>query len=120
MAVSVTDNAAAVAGEFDRISAQAVRNLQGVIEDAGTDVRDMWRDNAAESSHAYSKHYQRAIRAHTRTLVSEIYPEPGLKQAEMEFEFGSSRQPPHLDGQRALDTLNTLIQRRMEAAVAFS
>lgn len=35
-------------------------------------------------------------------LESTVAPDPGMPQGGMSFEFGSSNQPPHLDGARAL------------------
>lgn len=118
MAISVSSNAAQVSLDLGKIGYRATRRLQAVVEDAGTDVRDAWRDNLAESSGSRGPHAPAAIKAHSGVLVSEIYPDESMKQGGMSWEFGSENQPPHLDGQRALDSLAPRINRRIDAIVA--
>jgi hypothetical protein len=120
MSVSVSINGAEVIGDLTRIGGRALRQMRSAIEEAGTDVRDEWRANATETAGAHGKHYPKAIMSKmTGPLEATIEPQEGMKQAGMSFEFGSRNQPPHNDGQRAIDHYAPLIARRIEAALTF-
>lgn len=119
MAISVTSNGDTIAAELGRMSARTTRRMNEAVREAGTDLRDEWRENATETAGAHGKHYPKAIEAHSGWLQSEIYPNESAQQGAMSFEFGSRNQPPHLDGQRALDALAPRIARRFEQIVTF-
>ena len=119
MSIFVTTNGAAVSAELGRVSAQVVRQARVVIEDAGRDVRDEWRSNATETAGEHGKHYPRSIQSRmSGVLEATVEPDESMRQGGMSFEFGSRNQPPHLDGQRAIDRLGPLIERRLEALLA--
>lgn len=120
MSISIQSNGAEIAADLGRIGRTATRRLATTIPEAAIDLRDEWRANAAESSGNYSKHYQRAIRYEMDgPLAAVISPDTGMAQGDMSFEFGSVNQPPHLDGQRALDRMASLIERRIAAQLVF-
>lgn len=113
--ISVSSNANMVAADLERASRRTIKRVAVTLAEAGVDVRDEWRANANESSHAYSKHYQKAITSRPAGFLTvDIAPFSGA-QSDMSFEFGSRNQPPHLDGQRALDRYAPLIERRIAA-----
>ena len=119
MSVTVSSNANAVAADLGRQSAQMTRRLIAVVREAGKDLEAEWVANATETAGAHGVHYPRSIKARpTGPLEVTIAPWSG-KQSGMSCEFGSRNQPPHLDGQRALDTLHKMIERRIEAALVF-
>lgn len=70
-------------------------------------LETVWRANATESSGTHGKLYPKAITTtvsfRAGGLEAEIGPDPDLPQGGMSFEFGSAKQQPHLDGQRAAD-----------------
>lgn len=118
--VSITTTGATVAAEFARIGPRVTRRLIMVVAEAAADVRDEWRANATETAGAHGVHYPRSIRSFPEGPLSAlIHPAEGMKQSGMSFEFGSRNQPPHLDGQRALDILAPRIRRRFESALIF-
>lgn len=119
MSVSITTTGAAVAIDFQRAGPRITRRLATVVTEASADVRDEWRANATETAGEHGRHYPERIAVHPDgPLAADIYPS-GRPQGEMSFEFGSRNQPPHLDGQRALDMLAPRIRRRFESALIF-
>ena len=118
--IGVSTNAAAVAVDLGKVAAVVVRQGQVVVQQAGQDVADEWRRNAEETSGEHGKHYPKSIQSHmTGVLEATVAPQAGMAQAGMSFEYGSVNQPPHLDGQRAIDRLGPLIERRLESLLAF-
>lgn len=114
--VSASSNIGMVTASLEKAKRDTLRTLKVEVPAAAREVRDLWRENANASSHAYSQHYQRAIDVRPGGyLTSEIAPWSG-RQSNMAFEFGDHNHPPHLDGQRALDSLTSKIQRRLGAA----
>jgi hypothetical protein len=110
----------ALARDFEKIGAKSATVMYGVFKDAGNDLRDEWRANARATSGQHGKHYPNSITADMRVSTNievEIGPDPRLPQGGMSFEFGSVNQPPHLDGQRAADTVVPRIDRRIDAAL---
>ena len=119
MSISISSNGSEIAADLGRQGYRMTRRMAGVIREAGEDMEREWRANLVESSGAYSKHYQKAIKSKpTGALEVTIAPWSG-KQSNMAFEFGDHNHPPHLDGQRALDSLHRLIERRIAATLVF-
>ena len=119
MSIRISSNANIIGADLGKQSAAITRRMIPVLREAGDDLADEWRANARESSGNYSKHYQRAIQSKvTGPLEVTVAPWSG-KQSDMSFEFGSINQPPHLDGQRAMDSLHKLIERRIAATLVF-
>lgn len=105
--------------ELGKSQLRLARNATAVLAEAGKDLQDAWRENATQTAGAHGKWYPRSIKAKPAgPLAVEVGPTPGMRQGAMSFEFGSSNQPPHLDGQRALDaTLPTLRAKTEELIV---
>lgn len=121
--ISVSVNASAVIAELGKIDKHAFKAVVSIVEESAIDVRDEWKANAKESSGRHGSWYAHSIRYRMvpafTSIVADIEPTPGYKQAGMSFEFGSRNQPPHLDGQRAIDRYAPLIARRIQAAMSF-
>lgn len=112
--IGVTTNAGVVAADLGKVAGVVVRQARVVVESSAIDVRDEWRRNANQTAGIHGKWYPSSIRYQmTGVLEATIQPQSGFKQAEMSFEFGSVNQPPHLDGQRAIDRMAPLIERRL-------
>lgn len=87
-----------------------------VLLQGGDDLRDKWRANATESAGLHGRLYPRSITAEEKfstDIVVEIGPDTSKPQGGMSFEFGSSKQPPHLDGQRAADVVVPWVERNV-------
>jgi hypothetical protein len=114
--------ASAVVAELGKIGTKAVLRTRAVVEEGAIDVRNEWRDNATATAGTHGKWYPSSIRytmaPFSFDIEARVEPKPGFKQAEMDFEYGSHNQPPHLDGQKAIDHLGPLIARRIELAIA--
>jgi hypothetical protein len=111
----------ALSRDFGKIGAQSAGAMYGVFKDAGEELKTVWRANAKETSGQHGKHYPNSITADMRVSTNievEVGPDPRLRQGGMSFEFGSVNQPPHLDGQRATDTVVPRLDRRIDAALA--
>lgn len=89
------------------------------LAEAGNELRDAWKDNARITAGQHGKHYPNSIKAKpVGPFTVEVGPTPGMRQGAMSFEYGSSNQPPHLDGQRALDETLPKLTAKLEAAIA--
>lgn len=126
MSVSIETNGAEVVASLGQIAPHIYRRLTSVVEEAAIDVRDAWRENATETAGAHGKHYPRSIQYNMSSraalgdaIEATIRPDGRFRQGGMSFEFGSSNQPPHLDGQRALDSLAHQVERRIASALVF-
>ncbi len=73
-----------------------------IVKKSGEDLRDGWKANAAASSGRHGKHYPKSIKSRPSGLTALIEPDAGMPQGGMSFEFGSANQPPHLDGEKAM------------------
>jgi len=90
-----------------------------IVLQSSSDLRDGWKANAVATSGAHGKHYPNSIESHMLTpLSAEIAPNPGKPQGGMSFEFGSRNQPPHLDGERALQVEEPKFVSALELAAS--
>lgn len=117
------------ASELNRLAAElgtaAVRSGPAVVaavKAGGKLIETTWRANAVATAGAHGKHYPRSIKSNmsgtnAASVQVTIAPDPGMMQGGMSFEFGSSRQPPHLDGARALETATPAVLSLVEKAV---
>lgn len=106
--------------EMPRLGRKGFKVMADVMTKGGEDLRDKWRENAKETSGEHGKHYPKSIESHlviSTDIVVEIGPNPAKPQGGMSFEFGSSKQPAHLDGQRAADEILPVIQGRAATAL---
>ena len=102
--------------EMPRLGVAGARVVTKVFAEGATELRDEWRKNAKETSGTHGKKYPASIVVHPRLstdVVFDIGPDPRLPQGGMSFEYGSSKQPAHLDGQRAADEIVPKIAGRV-------
>jgi hypothetical protein len=112
----------ALSRDLGKLSARATGVMYGVVKDGAVDLRDTWKRNARLTSGQHGKRYPDSITYDTRVGTSihfEIGPDPRLPQGGMSFENGSVKQPPHLDGQRAVDEIVPRIDRRVDTALTY-
>ena len=97
------------------VGARALPAMAEVIEKGAAKVQRKWRANARVSAGSHGKHYPRSITHDVKfsrnAIIAEIGPDPAKKQGGMAFEYGSVNQPPHLDGNRAMDEQEPRIDR---------
>lgn len=113
-------------GDLYRLSAELGRSqlrlaglAQATLMEAGVELQDAWRANASATAGRHGKWYPASIKTKPAgPLAVEIGPTPGMRQGAMSFEFGSRNQPPHLDGQRALDATLPSLQAKVQALMA--
>lgn len=92
-----------------RAGAQALPAARAAIQKGSLNVKNGWRANARASAGAHGRLYPAAITYSTRVgagwVEGEVGPQSDWAQGGMGrgFEYGSVRQPPHLDGNRAAD-----------------
>lgn len=106
--------------ELPRLGAAGARAMTKVLSEGAVELRDKWRANAKETAGEHGRHYPKSIVVHPRLstdVVFDIGPDPRLPQGGMSFEFGSDKQPAHLDGQRAADEILPVIQGRATTAL---
>lgn len=121
--IAITVDDRAFVAQIDKIAAHSGRAVLNAVRDSGEELRDAWKANAVVSSGRHGRHYPNSIEANIIpgfSAHSRIGPNESMRQGGMSFEFGSRNQPPHLDGQRALDSLSTAIRVRItKAALGF-
>lgn len=114
-----------LAGDLAGVSAKMVPALRAGMQGAGEGLAERWASNARATSGEHGKHYPNSISAELTFNLGgvsvDVGPDAGMPQGGMGkgFEFGSKNQPPHLDGLRALDGSQALIERAIDAAVTF-
>jgi hypothetical protein len=92
-----------------------------VLAEAGAELQRAWKSNASLTAGKHGKWYPNSIKVKPAgPLAVEVGPTPGMRQGAMSFEFGSRNQPPHLDGQRALDATMPSLKAKVEALMAKS
>lgn len=109
----------ALSRDLGALGARATSAVFGVYRKAGNELRDTWQANARETSGTHGKHYPNSITMDMligRDIVAEVGPDTRLPQGSMGpgFEFGSVNQPPHLDGQRAVDEVGPNLSRDID------
>ncbi len=113
----------ALGNDLGLVGRKAVPAMRTVIAEAGLAFEEQWRSNAVETSGQHGKHYPASIESELRpgfsTISVEVGPNPGMPQGGMSFEYGSSKQPPHLDGLRALDVIGPRVERGLDSALGF-
>lgn len=115
-----TRDAHALRVELPRIGIKGARVIGDVLVEGGKDLRDTWKRNARETAGEHGRLYPESIESNvalSTDFVVEVGPNPDKPQGGMSFEFGSSKQPPHLDGQRAADEVVPRIERRIDSAL---
>lgn len=120
MSITIESNANEIIADIGRMTREVTNRMASVIESSAVDMRDEWRANARVTAGKHGKHYPNSIQYRmTGAFEAIIAPDESQTQGAMSFEFGSRNQPPHLDGQRALDYLAPLITRRIESQLVF-
>lgn len=100
-----------LAEDLSKVGARLVPSLRSAFDHLGGVLADRWSANAVETSGDHGKHYPKSITSRPILGVSrvgaEAYADPAKRQGSMArgFEFGSRNQPPHLDGLRALRSM---------------
>lgn len=113
-----------LARDFGKAPAAVAKGLYDAYRGAGEGFRDDWQSNARATSGEHGKHYPDAITTEMKFggfgIEVETGPETGRKQGGMSFEFGSSKQPPHLDGLQAMPLAGKRLDRLADAAIGFA
>jgi hypothetical protein len=108
-----------LAADFGRIELFMAGGASKMLIEAGDDLRDAWKDNAKLTAGQHGKWYPNSIQCKSDgPFAVEVGPTPGRRQGTRSFEFGSENQPPHLDGQRALEAELPRFERRVEIYAA--
>ena len=110
----------ALAVEMPRLGVKGAKAIHDVLVEGGEDLRDQWAKNATETAGKHGRLYPKSIESNlviSTDVVVEVGPNPNKPQGGMSFEFGSSKQPAHLDGQRAADEVLPVIRGRLTTAL---
>lgn len=123
----MSDGAAEIrrlAADLSAVSRKMVVPMRSVFKESGDLLAKEWANNARATSGTHGKHYPNSIDADLTfslgNIEAEVGPNSGKPQGVMGrgFEFGSVNQPPHLDGLKAVDKLEPLVEKVIEAAVS--
>jgi hypothetical protein len=112
-----------LATDLSTVGFKMIPALRSAMDQAGREFAAEWARNATETSGTHGKHYPKSIDSDlvfsVRSVTVEAGPNKIKKQGGMGpgFEFGSQNQPPHLDGLRALDTIEPAVEALAAAVV---
>lgn len=90
---------------------EIARRAYPLVKEYAKKVEKEWRANARRTARRHGRHYPNSITSEQIFNASgpewEIGPDSAKKQGSMGrgFEFGSVKQPPHLDGARATQAI---------------
>lgn len=105
---------------LERIPIRLNKVVRDVVKDAAKDLRDEWRDNARAIDLPHGKRYPGTITTEEEDFgfAQVIGPVSARPQGGMGrgFEYGSINQRPHLEGNRAADTVFPRFERRVGIA----
>jgi hypothetical protein len=93
---------------FERNIPEAERGMVAVVTRGALNVKNGWRDNAIATSGKHARAYPYSVSYDVKPIPggarAEIGPDKGKKQGALGnlLEYGSSKNPPHNDGGRAL------------------
>lgn len=97
-----------LAAALAQANAEAARGAQQVVSRGALNIKRDWQTNARSTSGRYAPHYPRSIGYDLVTTPegtsAVIGPDKGGPQGALGnlLEYGSSKNPPHNDGGRAL------------------
>lgn len=117
-----THELATLAVDLGKIGAKSTGVMVKVFKESGDELVKEWAANARETAGEHGRRYPDSIDSEMQLstdIVIEVGPNPAKPQGKMSFENGSSKQPPHLDGQRAADVVVPRVDRRIDAALAY-
>lgn len=112
-----------LASDLAGVGPKAVPALRASMQGVGDAFALAWQGNARETAGAHGVHYPASISAELAFTVSsvavDVGPEAGKLQGSMGrgFEFGSRNQPAHLDGLRALDTMQAPAEQVIDSTI---
>lgn len=112
-----------LAADLSQIGFRSVPALRGVMGEVGEAFAREWQANARATSGEHGVHYPDSIDSELVFSVTGVSvdagPNAGKPQGSMGkgFEFGSVNQPPHLDGLRALDSIQGRAERVIDATI---
>lgn len=124
MSVRVVHNGVeGLARDMAALPARSVRDMKAKTREAGIVGNTLARDYARVSSGRHGKLYPRAFTHDESTYVggfgaafsTEYGPEAGRPQGNMEFEWGSRNQKPHLDLNRSADIMGPSFAQEVRA-----
>lgn len=108
-----------------RVAAQAERDTRAVLMRGAVNIKRDWRSNAAATAGKHAKLYPRSIgfdgvRQVGPVSFVDIGPDKAGPQGALGnlLEYGSSKNPPHRDGGRALDAEAPRFEAQMAAITA--
>lgn len=116
---------------LDALAEDLARVPQRMVTDGTKIVREgikvggrLARDNARRTARRHGKHYPNAITWEMKIvsggfglIVGEYGPDVAKRQGRMSFEFGSRKQPPHLDLAKSADVIGPAFAGEIRAKI---
>ena len=112
-----------LARDLHRAAKEAREAARKVVKRGAVNVKRDWRSNATRSAGRHARRYPHSIgfdiTAGTAAIIAEIGPDKDLPQGPLGnlLEFGSTNNPPHNDGGRALRAEEPRFYAAMEKAI---
>ena len=109
--------------DLHRAAKEAREVAHGVVKRGAVNVKRDWRSNATRSAGRHARRYPYSIgfdvTTGTAAIVAEIGPDKAAVQGPLGnlLEFGSTNNPPHNDGGRALRAEETRFHAALEKAI---
>lgn len=125
MRISVRSSLGSFAKDCVTASTICRREMRGVVSEGVRVGNSVAKDNARRTAGAHGKHYPNAFTSEMHGLASslaggnlysgEYGPDASRPQGDMEFEWGSRNQEPHLDLNKSADLVGPAMPREAQA-----
>jgi hypothetical protein len=87
-----------------KVAGSVVAPISAVVLEKGTELVDVWKSNATASSGSHGRLYPGKIQGTMHGGIGSIKYE-AKPTVDWSFEYGSTNQPPHLDGLKAYEAV---------------
>lgn len=115
-----------LARDFGRSPAKIAAGLFDTYDEMGDEFAREWGDNVRAVAPNHLPHLPDAITSEMRfagtSIEVETGPESGRRQGKLGLgdEFGSRNQPPHLNGLRAMGTVQPRLEKAADATIGLA
>lgn len=109
---------------LEEAAVKALPAMALVAATSGAALEALWRSNARATARKHGRWYPSSITHEVKLRAADVSAEVGPDRSKRQggmgpgFEFGSVKQPPHLDGTKASRTIEPQFLAEIEAAAA--
>lgn len=112
-----------LAADLSEVGAKSVPALRGAMTQAGAQVKNAWRRDAAATHDSHAKYYSDSIMYDLLPGISQVAVEVGPTSSSRQgflgpiLEFGGTHSPAYMTGAKALERSQAAIERGVTNAL---